>query len=511
MADPRTEYPLDERRPPTWSESHRFVPSTFVQPTLRFFRQEQAGGIVMLVAAIAALVIANTALNEWYESFFLTPIDIEFGAWDPFHHIDHLSLQLWINDALMVIFFFVVGLEIKRELVVGELSEPRNAALPAVAAIGGMVLPAGLYVLFNTVLFTGDGTAPSAWGIPMATDIAFAVGIVAMLGRRVPVQAKLFLLALAIVDDIGAILVIAFIYTDELVFGWLVFAFVMLVLMYAMRRLDVRSIAAYLVVGTLVWLGFLESGVHATIAGVIIAFMTPVRSFYDPKVYAETARPLVDKVDEYLPEEHDLYEADHHTLERVGSIIGDIQRLSRETLPPLNRLEQRLAPISSFLIVPLFAFANAGVRIDGNALSGAFSDPILLGIVAGLVVGKTLGVGGAAWIAVRSGIGELPRNTTWRHVVGLAMLSGIGFTVALFVASLAFEGGEGSGAEAAAAAQLASAKLGIFAGSIIAGVGGYLFLRTSGDAEEGPDDPDRDDAGAGAQTDQAVGAVAGGA
>lgn len=498
MGERPTSYPRDERRPHSWAESHRFVPTTFVQPALQFFRQESAGGIVMLVAAILAVVVANSPAYGIYESVFLTPIDIEFGAWDPFHHIDHLSLQLWINDALMVGFFFLVGLEIKRELVVGELNDPKNAALPAIAALGGMVVPAGLYLLFNGVVFT-EGVAPSGWGIPMATDIAFAVGIVAMLGSRVPVSAKLFLLALAIVDDLGAIAVIAIVYTGEIYFSWLLFAAVGLVVIYAMNRLDVRSMTAYLAVGFLVWLGFLESGVHATIAGVIIAFMTPVRSFYDPKAFAETATPLVEKVDEYLPEEHDLYEADHHTLERVSSIVGDIQRLSKETLPPLTRLETWLSPISAFVIVPLFAFANAGVRISGDAIAGAGTDPILLGIAAGLLIGKTVGVTGFAYLAIRLGLGRMPRNTTWRHVLGLAMLSGIGFTVALFVASLAFQGGE-------AAAQLASAKIGIFLGSILAGVGGYLFLRTGAEDSDTAAGANLSD-GAGAAEEQAPATV----
>ncbi|MFT4744384.1 MAG: NhaA family Na+:H+ antiporter [Nitriliruptoraceae bacterium] len=498
------EHPHDQNdplqhTPNSWVESHRFVPTQFVQPTLRFLRTESAGGIIMLLAAVAAVIVANSSLNGWYESFFLTTIGIEFGSWGIFTHINHLNLQLWINDGLMVGFFFVVGLEIKRELVVGELRDPRSAALPAIAAVGGMIVPAGLYLLFNGFIFT-EGTAPIGWGIPMATDIAFAVGIVAMLGKKVPVSAKLFLLALAIVDDLGAILVIAVVYTSSVAMGWLVFAAAGLVVIFVMNRLDVRSMTAYLVVGFLVWLGFLESGVHATLAGVIIALMTPVKPFYDPKSFAETARPLVAKVDEYLPDDHDLHEANHHTLERVASLISDLQRLSRESLAPLTRLELRLAPMSSFIIVPLFAFANAGVVISGDAIAGAGSDPVLLGIAIGLVVGKTVGVTLFAWFAIKLGIGRMPRNTTWRHIVGLSMLAGIGFTVALFVASLAFAGGDN-------VQTLASAKIGIFAGSIIAGVGGYLFLRFGGDAavDTEPDtEPDtKSDAEANAKLDAA--------
>ncbi len=473
-----------QRTPNSWVESERFVPTTFVQPALRFFRQESAGGVVMLLAAIVALVWANSPAADSYFALVDTKIEIVFGDFH-FHHLSELTVQEWINDAAMVIFFFVVGLEIKRELVVGELNDPRAAALPAIAAVGGMLVPASIYLLFNLSILPGAGAEPGAWGIPMATDIAFAVGIVAMLGRRVPVSAKLFLLALAIVDDVGAILVIALVYTEELFAAWLVAAVLGLVAIYVMNKLAVRSVVAYVIVGSFVWLAMLESGVHATLAGVAIALLTPVTSFYDPRAFDERARPLVDKVDAYLPDDVPLHKADHHTMERVGSIISDLRRLSNETLPPLTRLEFRLAPISSFVVVPLFALANAGVAISGEAIGGAASDPVLLGVLFGLVVGKTVGVTGFAWAAVRLGLGRMPYNTTWRHVVGLAMLSGIGFTVALFVASLSLEG-----------AALDSAKIGIFAGSLVAGVGGFAFLRYSPAPHEDHDgrDPSHDDA-----------------
>lgn len=458
--------PLEARTRQTWVESQRFVPTRFVQPALRFFRQESAGGVVMLLAAVLALVWANSPFADRYFTIIDTHIEIAFGDFH-FNHLSELTVQEWINDAAMVIFFFVVGLEIKRELAVGELRDPKAAALPAIAALGGMVLPAGIYLLFNLAILPGEGAAPGAWGIPMATDIAFAVGIVAMLGRRVPVSAKLFLLALAIVDDLGAILVIALVYTEELFAGWLLAAVVGLVVIYVMNRVDIRSVPAYVAVGAFVWLAMLESGVHATLAGVAIALLTPVTSFYDPRAFDERARPLVDKVNEYLPNDVPLHEADHHTLERVSSIITDLRRLSKETLPPLTRLELQLQPIAAFVVVPLFALANAGVAISGEAVGGALSDPVLLGVLFGLVVGKTVGVTGFAWVAIRSGIGRMPHHTTWRHIIGLAMLSGIGFTVALFVASLSLDGGV-----------LDRAKLGIFAGSLLAGTGGYLFLRS---------------------------------
>lgn len=449
-------------RQPTWSRSDRFVPETFVQPVLRFMRTEASGGILMLVAAVAALMWANSAFGDSYVALWEAHLTVELPGG---LHVDH-SLREWVNDALMVIFFFVVGLEIKRELVMGELSNPREAAIPAMAALGGMVVPAGIYLLI------AGGTAPQGWGIPMATDIAFAVGVISLLGSRIPIGAKLFLLALAIVDDIGAILVIAVFYTDDLALGWLAAAGVAVLLIVVMKRAAVRSMVFYVIVGTFVWFAFLESGVHATIAGVILALLTPARPFYIPDHYAGTARELVDRVDEYagdpgIPEHR-------HTRERIQSLLEDVSRLSSETIAPLDRLEHRLEPWSSFVVVPIFAFANAGVRISGDALSGALGDPVLLGVALGLLVGKVVGVSGATWLAVRLGLGDLPRRTTWSHVIGLSMLAAIGFTVALFVTALAFTD----------PAHTDSAKIGIFIASLIAGVGGYLWLRASPELDD---------------------------
>lgn len=474
----------EDRRPTTgqpasWAESHGFVPSTFVQPTLRFLRQESAGGILLLAAAVLAIVWANSPFSASYFDLFGARIEIDFGAFH-FHHLSEMTVQEWVNDAAMVLFFFVVGLEIKRELVVGDLRDPRAAALPAIAALGGMAVPAGIYLLFNLVLLPGDAAQPGAWGIPMATDIAFAVGIVALLGKRVPVAAKLFLLALAIVDDLGAIIVIALVYTDELASAWLLAAVLGLVAVHLMNRVNVRALPPYVLVGSFVWLATLESGVHATLAGVALALLTPVRSFYDPKSFDDSARPLIDRIDGYLPDDVPLHAADHHTMERVQAIVNDLQRLSRETLPPLARLEFTLAPLVSYIVVPLFALANAGTVISGAALAGFGSDPVLLGILFGLFVGKTVGVVGSAWLAIRFGLGRMPRNTSWSDMFGLAMLAGIGFTVALFVSSLALDG-----------AALDSAKMGIYAGSLVSGIGGYLFLRRSPEISEVATDHER--------------------
>jgi NhaA family Na+:H+ antiporter len=453
----------DERTlPPRWAESRRYVPRTFVQPVLQFMRNEAAGGVVMLLAAVVALVWANSAFGDSYFRLFEARIDIGFGGYH-FHHLSELTVQEWINDAMMVIFFFVVGLEIKRELVVGELRDPRAAAMPVLGALGGMLVPALIYTFFNA-----GGPASHGWGIPMATDIAFAVGVVSMIGRRVPLGAKLFLLALAIVDDLGAILVIAIFYTDELALGWLVAGIVGLAVVYGMRRAGIRSTLAYVAVGVFVWLSILESGVHATVAGVAMAFLTPVSTLYSPGKFATRANHLVERVDEYLPASDDLRDVAPHTIERVDALLGDLKHLAHETVSPLDRIEHVLSPWSSFVIVPIFALANAGVRIAFSDLGALITEPVTLGVALGLFVGKTVGVSLAAFLAVKFGLGRLPNRTTWSHMIGMGLLAGIGFTVALFVSALSF--GDGS-------AGIDEAKVGIFLASIVAGLAGFAWLR----------------------------------
>lgn len=465
--------------PPGWIESDRFVPRAFVQPVLAFMRLEASGGILMLAATVIAVVWANSPAADVYFDLFDAVIEIDFGGFQ-FHHLSELTVREWINDAAMVLFFFVVGLEIKREVTVGELREPKAAALPALGALGGMVVPAAVYLAFNA-----GGEFSHGWGIPMATDIAFAVGVVAMVGSRVPVGAKLFLLALAIVDDLGAIAVIAVIYTDEVLFAWLAAAVIALIVVAGMNKAGIRSMSAFIVMGALVWLCLLESGVHATIAGVAMAFLTPVRSLYSPRMFPQRARQLVDRAEAYLPEDlEDLADSDHHTTDRVEAVLSDLSRLASETVPPLDRLELKIAPWTAYVVVPVFALANAGVAISGDDLGGITNDPVAMGVGLGLLVGKVVGVVAFAWLAVRIGWGRLPRNTTWRHMIGMGLLAGIGFTVALFVASLAFD----------SAAATDAAKIGIFAGSLVSGVAGFVLLRTTPapnrDAPRRDDNPD---------------------
>jgi NhaA family Na+:H+ antiporter len=434
----------------TWAGSDRFVPRTFVQPFVRFTRVEAASGILLLFATAVALVWANSRWSgAYYQLFEGTRVAIEIGP----IHLDESFADI-INDGLMAVFFFVVGLEIKRELVVGELRDRRAAALPVIAALGGMLVPALIYVWFTA----GSGAeAAAGWAIPMATDIAFAVGVVALLGRRVPAAVKLFILALAIADDIGAILVIALFYTSDLSIGWLAIAAGILVLIGIGQRVGIRSSLFYGFAAVAVWFAMLESGVHATIAGVAVAFLTPVRPFYSSEEFEGKARDILETFplgDSAEDDEKSDYEA-----ELLSSI-------AIESIAPLNRLENRLLPWTSYLIVPLFALANAGVDFRGVDAGELVTNPVALGVAVGLVVGKTIGISLFAWLAVEARWGRLPGSTTWRHIIGVAALAGIGFTVSLFIANLAFDDQQLTD----------TAKLGIFAGSLMAGILGTTIL-----------------------------------
>jgi NhaA family Na+:H+ antiporter len=451
----------EERVHVTWVNSDRRFPSRFVRPLLRFTHVESGSGIALLVAAIVALIWANAPFGETYEEFWETVIDFRVGG---FHFEE--TLREFVNDGLMAIFFFVVGLEIKRELVIGDLRDPKAAALPVVAALGGMIVPAVLYIMI-----AGGGEATRGWGIPMATDIAFSVGILSLMGRRAPVGAKLFLLAVAIADDIGAIAVIAVFYTDELFMGWLGAAIAGLVVVAVAGRVGIRSMAFYTVMGVITWFFLLESGVHATLAGVALGFLTPALPMYSDSEYHERAQRVLDR--------QEFAVGAPRSSERINQDALEVSAIARESVPPLQRLEEALHPWSSFLIVPIFALANAGVRFAGVDLVEAATHPVALGVAIGLVVGKTVGISTFAFAAVRLGIGKLPRFTTWGHIVGVAAVAGIGFTVSLFVTGLAFTDG-----------LLADrAKTGIFIGSTLAGVLGWLILRSSQPTPSGQPEP----------------------
>jgi NhaA family Na+:H+ antiporter len=427
------------RHGPVYTESDRALARLVARPVREFLRVEYASSVLLLAAAVIALVWANSPWSSTYEELWETHLVLDLGVLE----IDE-SLQHWVNDALMVFFFFVVGLEIKYELVHGDLRDPRSAALPIVAAVGGMAVPAAIYALI-----VGGGEGSSGWGIPMATDIAFAVGVLGLLGRRIPAPARLFLLTLAVVDDIGAIVVIALFYTADLDLEWLAVAIALLLVMVVMRRLRIWALPAYVVVGALVWLATLESGVHATLAGVTIGLLTPARPLLEERVAREYAREAI---------------ADR---ELDADEVARLQFLLSESVPMVDRLQTRLHPFSAYVVLPVFALANAGVVLDGGVLREAVGSTIALGITLGLVVGKPLGIVLASLLAVRLGLGRLPDGTGWRMLTGLGAVGGIGFTVSLFIAGLSFPGEELLTSEA---------KVGILAGSLLSAVVGVTLL-----------------------------------
>ena len=430
-----------------------------MRPLLRFTSVEASGGLILLTAFLAALFWANAPFGESYARFWNTKLSIEIGE---ILHIDE-SLKKLVNDALMTLFFFVVGLEIKRELAVGELRDRKRAALPAIAAMGGMVIPALVYLAF----VAGEpGEATRGWGIPMATDIAFSLGIISLLGTRISIGAKLFLLALAIADDIGAIVVIAIFYTSDLAINWLIASLLTLGIIAIASRIGIRSTTFYVVAGIGAWFFLFESGVHATLSGVALGFLTPAHAWYSDKDYFDRAQWILSqrRADESAP----------RSSERVDSRALALSSISRESVAPINRLERALHPWSSFVVVPLFALANSGVRFANVDVESALVSPVALGIGFGLVVGKVAGICIATWLALRFGIGRLPPYTRWPQIYGLAALAGIGFTVSLFMTELAFNGEE----------TINQAKIGIFIGSTIAGILGYLILRSAANPQE---------------------------
>lgn len=439
----RTRAPIHQ----TWIGSDRYVPRRFIRPIQTFLQIEAASGIVLVVAAVVAVIWANSALADSYFSLLEAPFRVEIG---PIRIIETNAGV--VNDGLMVIFFFVVGLEIKRELVVGELSDPKAATLPVVAAVGGMLFPAIIYL----AVVQGP-EATRGWGVPVATDIAFAVGVLALLGRRVPSGVKLFLLALAIADDLGGILVIALFYATDLSLGWLAVAGLGLLGVGVANRVGIRHLAFYLPTGVFIWYCFLRSGVHATVAGVALAMLTPTRPMYGVKEFDRKARIILDT---YPPTDGTTVQREHADHEAL--LLAEI---SRESVAPLVRNHRRLTSWASFVVIPIFALANAGVRFEGGLIE-AVSSPVGLGVGLGLVAGKTAGISFFTWLAVRLGWGRLPAGATWRHMIGVAAVAGIGFTVALFIAALAFS-------DPVLADQ---AKVGIFSGSIVAGLLGWSIL-----------------------------------
>jgi NhaA family Na+:H+ antiporter len=376
-----------------------------------FLKLEAAGGILLFIAAVLAMIVANTPLSKHYDLLISTPVEIRVGAFELVK-----PLLLWINDGLMAVFFLMVGLELKREMLVGELSDRAKLSLPALGAVGGMAVPAVIYAVINA----GDPVAIRGWAIPAATDIAFALGILSLLGTRVPVALKVFLVSLAIFDDIGAIVVIALFYTNKLSITGLMVAVGSAVVLFVLNRRGVTELTPYGLVGLVMWVAVLKSGVHATLAGVVLAQFIPMRDPADPD------------------------------------------------RSPLRRLEHDLHTIVAFVILPVFAFANSGISLKGAGLDYLLH-PVPLGIAAGLFLGKQVGILAFAWVGVKLGLASLPQGINWRNLYGAALLCGVGFTMSLFIGSLAFEGAD--------TAMLFDERLGIIVGSLVSGVIGYAVLR----------------------------------
>ncbi|MBK7500275.1 MAG: Na+/H+ antiporter NhaA [Ignavibacteriales bacterium] len=422
-------------------------------PIQEFLHQQASGGILLIIATVIALVWANSPFSESYHHLWHTYVKIDVGGVGL-----NYSLHHWINDGLMVIFFFVVGLEIKRELLVGELSSVKKAALPIAAALGGMIFPALIYTVFNL----GSESA-SGWGIPMATDIAFVVGILALLGNRVPLALKIFILALAIVDDLGAVLVIAIFYTSNISLTSLMIAGGLIVLLIAMNRLGVRNLLVYTFVGIALWLAFLKSGVHATVAGVLLAFTIPVSSRINTMKFKKETESLIKEFDNAGEHGEDVLT----NSERL-SIVDQIENNCEKILTPLQRFEHGLHPWVSFFIMPVFALANAGVTI-GSGLSSALTHPVSIGIILGLFLGKQIGIFSFSYLAVKLKLASEPEGVSWKKIYAASVLAGIGFTMSLFIANLAFNSPE----------LLNISKVGILAGSLLSGIVGFIILKSA--------------------------------
>lgn len=434
----------------------RLVGRNYIRPALStfqyFLREQGFSGVLLLLATAVAVVWANSALSPYYESLWQTRFVVGVGDFA-------LSkpLILWINDGLMAVFFFVVGLEIKREIQVGELSSPRQALFPIVAALGGMLVPALIYLAFNL-----GGPAERGWGIPMATDIAFALGILSLMGKRAPTNLKVFLTAVAIVDDIGAVLVIALFYSGSLQATALLFAGLIFLLLLLLNRLKVRTPLAYAFLGIFLWLAVLQSGVHATVAGVLLAATIPSRQRINGQSFVRSSRAFLENFEkagagegEILPNKEQRKAL--HALEVAAESVSS----------PLQRLEHALHPWVALAIMPIFALANAGVRLPENGFAG-LGRAEALGIILGLVVGKQIGIAGFTWLAARLGWVSKPRGLSWRHIYGASWLAGIGFTMSLFIASLAFNDPE----------LISIAKVSILAASLVSAIGGWLVLST---------------------------------
>jgi len=431
-----------------------------MQPFYEFVKVESSGGLVLILATIIALIWANSPWGHLYEAFKNVPLTV--GAGD---FVLSKPAILWINDGLMAVFFFLVGLEIKREVMVGELNSFRQASLPIFAAVGGMVVPALVYALINIGTPSADG-----WGIPMATDIAFSLGVLSMLGDRVPLSLKIFLTAVAIVDDIGAILVIAIFYSSGISLWIIGLGMFFFVCMIVLNRLGVRHPLPYLLFGCLMWLAFLKSGVHATVAGVLAAMTIPSSTRICCADFLDSMRGHLMEY-EMGGDKNEVTLSNKQMLSALGNMNRDVLMAS----PPLKRIEHNLHYYVAFGIMPIFALANAGINFSAEGGGIDVFHPVSLGIFGGLIVGKVIGICLASWVAVKSGIADMPRTLVPGHFLGASLLAGIGFTMSIFITTLAWD---------ANSPFMVDAKFSILAASAVAGILGYIVLRSCSPAED---------------------------
>jgi Na+:H+ antiporter, NhaA family len=422
-----------------------------LQPVSKFIRLEYTAGIVLLSCVVVAIAWANIAGIDSYHHTWNTHLRIGFGV----HNFDQ-PLHVWINDGLMAVFFFVIGLELKREFIDGELSSVSKAALPMAAAFGGMIVPAFIYFLFNNNLPSSGG-----WGIPMATDIAFALGLLSLAGDKISYSIKVFLSALAVADDLGAVIVIAIFYTQQINFVLLCFGGAGLILLWIGNTIGIRHLLFYGLIGLIIWFCFLFSGVHATIAGVLIAFTIPARTKINENLYLLQLHKYAQRFQLEIPTNSTLTTpAQHRYIEKIKGISQDAET-------PLQKVEHNLHPWVAFTIMPLFALSNAGVIISRDFFS-TILNPVSVGIITGLVIGKFIGVLGFSWLMIKWGPAALPDKSSWRHIVGIALLAGVGFTMSLFVTGLAFTDQQ----------LIEQAKAGILLGSLISGAAGLFLLKS---------------------------------
>jgi Na+:H+ antiporter, NhaA family len=421
-------------------------------PLEEFIHRQTTSGILLMLCAVLALLIANSPWSEAYHHFLQISFTIGFEGFQLSKSLHH-----WINDGLMALFFFVVGLELKREMLVGELADPKQALLPIIAAVGGMVMPAVIYIAFNPSGHTFDG-----WGIPMATDIAFALGALALLGKRVPTNLLTFLVALAIVDDLGAVTVIALFYTEALNYTALLTAVAILGLLISLNLGGVRWSLPYILLGIVLWIAMLKSGVHATLAGIFLAFTIPMRPKYDPQRFLSHINKMVSSI-------HKAYQREENILinDELRSRVNALGQGVQLAQAPAQVLERQMHLPSAYIVIPIFSLANAGIPIDWSSFGTVIGHPVALGVIAGLVGGKLLGIVGFSWLAVRLGASKLPQGLNFRHIIGVGLMGGIGFTMSIFVAELGF---------AHYPQDLLMAKTGILVASIVAGVSGFIWL-----------------------------------